>query len=58
MNCIGKQQEIQGIGKRTVEDKNEKGNCDMWSSTIKEMIRNLLNRHGAVVKDILNKEKT
>lgn len=56
MTCIGKQQEIQGICKRTVE--NEKENCDMWSSTMKEMIRNLLNRHGAVVKDILNKEKT
>lgn len=47
---------IQGICKRTVE--NEKENCDMWSSTMKEMVRNLLNRHGAVVKDILNKEKT
>lgn len=55
MNCIGKQ-EIQGICKRTVE--NEKENRDMWSSTMKEMIRKLLNRHGAVVKDSLNKEKT
>lgn len=57
MKYIGKQ-EIQGMCQRTMGDKTEKKNCHMWSLPVKQMIWALLNRHGAVIKDILNKQTT